>query len=66
MNILYITTIGGTMGFFKSLIRELLDKGNVVDIATNESVSKVQECYREWGCKIYPIIHISPLTHFRY
>ena len=55
MKILYVTTIGSTMGFFKSLIRELLDQGNIVDIATNEDASKVQDCYREWGCKIYNI-----------
>ena len=55
MKILYVTTIGSTMGFFKSLIKELLDVGHIVDIATNEESSKVQDCYREWGCKIYPI-----------
>lgn len=55
MKILYITTIGGTMTFFKSLIKELIDEGHVVDIATNETDSKVPDCYREWGCKVYPI-----------
>ena len=35
MRILYVTTIGATMGFFKSLIKELIDDGHVVDIATN-------------------------------
>lgn len=56
MKILYITTIGGTMRFFESLIKDLLDAGNVVDIATNEDDSKVPTCYREWNCKIW---HIS-------
>lgn len=55
MKILYVTTIGGTMHFFRSFIRKLLDEGHIVDIATNETVSPVQECYRGWGCKIYPI-----------
>lgn len=55
MKILYITTIGGTMRFFESLIKDLLDAGNVVDIATNEDDSKVPTCYREWNCKIWPI-----------
>lgn len=55
MKILYITTIGMTMGFFKDLIKELLDEGSVVDIATNETESKVPECYREWGCKVFPL-----------
>ncbi len=55
MKILYITTIGITMGFFNSFIKQLLDVGHKVDIATDETNSKVPECYREWGCKIYPI-----------
>ena len=56
MKILYVTTIGSTMGFFKQLVRKLLDEGYTVDIATNESTSSVQSCYREWGCKVF---HIS-------
>lgn len=55
MKILYITTIGETMGFFKNLIKELMDSGNIVDIATNEESSKVPSCYHEWNCKIYNI-----------
>ena len=45
------------MSFFCSLIRELLDKGNQVDIATNENEgsTSVNSCYREWGCRIYPL-----------
>lgn len=43
------------MGFFNAFIRQLLDNGNVVEIATNESDAKVPAYYREWGCKIYPI-----------
>lgn len=56
MKILYITTIGGTMGFFKKFIEELIQEGHTVDIATCESdKSKVPPCYREWGCKIHQI-----------
>lgn len=55
MKILYITTIGSTMGFFKSLIKKLIDDGNTVDIATNETDKPVSNCYRDWGCNIYPI-----------
>lgn len=55
MKILYVTTIGKTMGFFKAFIKDLLDNGHIVDIATNESGSPVPECYREWGCSVYPI-----------
>ena len=55
MKILYITTIGGTMTFFKSFIKQLIDKGHTVDIATNEEASVVPSCYREWGCQVYHI-----------
>lgn len=55
MKILYVTTIGGTMSFFKSFIRELLDEGHTVDIATNENSSRVPEHYKEWGCTVYQI-----------
>lgn len=55
MNILYVTTIGGTMNFFNCFIKQLLDEGHTVDIATNESDSKVPDCYREWGCSVYHI-----------
>ena len=55
MRILYVTTVGGTMGFFKSIIGELVKEGNVVDIATNEESRKVDDYYRELGCKIFPI-----------
>ena len=55
MRILYITTVGGMMSFFKELIKTLMDEGHVVDIATNETTSKVPNCYSEWGCKIYSL-----------
>lgn len=53
MKILYVTTIGLTMTFFKQLIRELLDEGHTVDIMCNENDKKVPGCYREWNCKVY-------------
>lgn len=57
MKILYTTTVGSTMGFFKAFIKELISDGNKVDIATNEcdGESVVPPCFREWGCKVYPI-----------
>ncbi len=55
MRILYITTIGRTMCFFKAFIKELIEEGSTVDIATNISESDVPACYREWGCKVYPL-----------
>lgn len=54
MKILYVTTIGITMGFFRTLIHELIDEGNTVDIACG-TPEGVQDCYLEWGCKIYPL-----------
>ena len=63
MKILYVTTIGSTMNFFKSFIRSLLDEGHTVDIATNENDKNVPDYYREWGCKIHSIsCSRSPLS----
>ena len=55
MKILYVTTIGNTMGFFTSIVEELLKAEHTVDVATNLNIGKLPDCYREWGCKIYPI-----------
>lgn len=55
MKILYVTTIGSTMGFFRNLVSDLLNRGVIVDIATNENGSRVPDCYREWGCNVYNI-----------
>lgn len=53
--ILYVTTIGSTMNFFKSLIKELIDKGYTVDIATNTKIKPVDDYYKELGCKIFDV-----------
>ena len=55
MRFLYVTTIGLTMIFFKDLVKKLIDDGNTVDIACNESEYKVDEFYRELGCNVYQI-----------
>ena len=55
MKILYITTIGGTMPFFKSYIKKLIDEGHTVDLASNITQSPIPSYYTEWGCKIFPI-----------
>lgn len=55
MRILYITTIGSTMNFFKSFIRQLKNEGHTVDIATNENDREVPEYYKKWGCTVYQI-----------
>lgn len=54
MKILYVTTVGGTMRFFPALIEDLIKQGHTVDIACSQT-EKVWDCYREWGCKIYPL-----------
>lgn len=55
MKILYVTTIGATMGFFTDFIKNLINDGHTVDIATNTTISEVSEVYTELGCKIYNI-----------
>ena len=55
MKILYITTVGSTMGFFKDLVAELINSGHVVDIATNEKVSCVPDLFRRLGCNVFQI-----------
>lgn len=55
MRFLYVTTIGLTMIFFKDLVKKLVDDGNTVDIACNESEYKVDEFYHELGCNVYQI-----------
>ena len=55
MRILYVTTIGRTMGFFKELIRDLMEEGHVVDIATNEEIEEVPEFFKILNCEIYNI-----------
>ena len=63
MRILYITTIGGTMHFFKSFIKKLITDGNTVDIASNITASPVPDCYKEWGCTTFQIsCSRSPLS----
>ena len=55
MRFLYVTTIGGTMRFFRQLIKELIEAGHTVDIAANTSISNVPAEYIDLGCKIMPI-----------
>ena len=63
MKILYITTVGKTMGFFRSLLREMIEEGHTVHIACNEKGSPVPDMYRELGCPVHPIsCSRSPLS----
>lgn len=55
MKILYITTIGGTMGFFKAFISKLIEEGHTIDIACNDTSSNVPEFYKDLKCNIYTI-----------
>lgn len=53
MNILYVTTIGGTMHFFKSFVSKLIAEGHTVDIACNEKLRPVNELFSQLGCNVY-------------
>ena len=53
MRVLYVTTIGATMGFFKALIQELVNEGHTVDIACNEQLAPVTQFYTDLGCVQY-------------
>ncbi|MBP3531068.1 MAG: glycosyltransferase family 4 protein [Thermoguttaceae bacterium] len=55
MKILYVTTIGSTMNFFKQFIAELVEAGHTVDVACNENATKVPDFYRELGCRVHSI-----------
>lgn len=55
MKILYVTTIGPTMNFFKKVIENLISEGHIVDIATNDSSRKVPDYYIDFGCKIFSL-----------
>ncbi len=62
MKILYVTTIGTTMIFFKHLIKQLVNEKNSIDIACNEAENPVPEEYRELKCKIFSLPFLrSPL-----
>lgn len=63
MKILYVTTIGGTMSFFNPLIKHLMDQGHEVEIACNNTRSKVPPFYADAGCKIHTVTFSrSPLS----
>lgn len=52
MKILYVTTVGQTMGFFTAFITELVQQGHAVDIACS-GIESVPRQYTELGCKIF-------------
>lgn len=55
MRILYVTTIGVTMGFFEHFVSQLIDQGHSVDIACNDTASPVSPFYHELGCQVHTI-----------
>ncbi len=65
MRILYITTIGGTMTFFRSYIKELIEAGHTVEIAANTGITNVPEVYNELGCKVHRISCIRKPFSFK-
>ncbi len=58
MRILYVTTIGTTMGFFPEHIRALVAAGHTVEIASNDTESAVPAIYGEMGIKTHTV-HFS-------
>lgn len=65
MRIIYTTTIGLTMNFFKSIIKELVESGHTVDIATNEMDGQfpVDDYFKKLGCTVFPISWVrKPLS----
>ena len=51
MKILYVTTVGATMTFFKSFFKELVDDGNIVELASNETEWDYPQDVKELGLK---------------
>ncbi len=55
MKILYVTTIGLTMCFFPEHIKMLIAEGHTVELACNDTETKVPEIYNTLGIKIHTI-----------
>lgn len=55
MKILYVTTISGTLGFFKEFIGELIRDGHTVDVACNDSKNVVNPIITDYGCKVFSL-----------
>ena len=50
MRVLYVTTVGATMRFFRSFIKELKKEGHDVEIATNQCASEIPDMYKDINC----------------
>lgn len=55
MKILYITTISGTMVFFKDLIKNLIYDGHTVDIACSNTEGEIVSFYKKMGSQAFEI-----------
>lgn len=53
MNILYVASVAGTMDFFTAIIPELIQKGNIVDVACNLNRSPISPVFSESGCRVF-------------
>lgn len=63
MKVLYVTTIGRTMGFFPEHIKMLLDEGHTVEVACNCKDSLIPDYIRELKLKVHNIsFSRSPLS----
>ncbi len=63
MKILYVTTLGTTFSFFPEHIKMLLTEGHTVELACNDTESKVPEIYNKLGLQIHTIpFSRSPLS----
>lgn len=63
MKLLYVTTVGSTMDFFRELVAGLISEGHTVDIASGEALRPVPDHFRELGCRVYPLsLSRSPLA----
>lgn len=63
MKILYVTTIGKTMRFFETFLKEMVGDGHVVELAANAVNSPIPDSYKELGCKFHQIdFSRSPLS----
>ena len=57
MRILYVTTVGCTMSFFKAFIRELLEQGHQVDLAAVRCGHGIRQ--RDFSAVLrFPVLHV--------
>jgi glycosyltransferase involved in cell wall biosynthesis len=57
MKILYVTTIGGTMGFFPDFIKSLIEKGHEVHLAANTNITPFPKAYDDMPVGRHTLSH---------